>query len=65
MRERIDTINNFQLGQTTFDISGNPDELLIVDGANGVEISQSGELLAVVSGKSASTFIDNIDTVFV
>ena len=60
----IDTINNFQLGQTTFDVSGNLDELSIVDGANGAEISQSGELLAIVSWKSASTFIDNIDTVF-
>ncbi|MEA5598657.1 calcium-binding protein [Rivularia sp. UHCC 0363] len=61
----IDTINNFQLGQTTFDISGNTSELSIVDGANGAEISQFGELLAVVSWKSASTFIDNIDTIFV
>jgi len=61
----IDTINNFQLGQTTFDISGNLNELSIVDGANGAEISQFGELLAVVSWQSASTFIDNINTVFV
>ncbi|MBE9213826.1 pre-peptidase C-terminal domain-containing protein [Plectonema cf. radiosum LEGE 06105] len=60
----IDTINNFQLGQTTFDVSGNLNELSIVDGANGAEISQFGELLAVVSWQSASTFIDNIDTVF-
>ena len=63
--EGIDTINNFQLGQTTFDVSGNPDDLLIVDGANGAEISQFGELLAVVSWNSASMLIDNIDTVFV
>lgn len=60
----IDTINNFQLGQTTFDISGNTSELSIVDGANGAEISLFGELLAVVSWQSASTFIDNINTVF-
>ncbi|NJL81004.1 MAG: hypothetical protein HC917_23465 [Richelia sp. SM2_1_7] len=61
----IDTINNFQLGQTTFDVSGNLNDLSIVDGANGAEISQFGELLAVVSWQSASTFIDNINTVFV
>ncbi len=60
----IDTINNFQLGQTTFDISGNTDDLSIVDGVKGAEISQFGELLAVVSWNSASTLIDNIDTVF-
>ncbi len=60
----VDTINNFQLGQTTFDVGGNTDDISIVDGAKGAEISQFGELLAVVSWKSASTFIDNIDTVF-
>ncbi|MDJ0678002.1 MAG: pre-peptidase C-terminal domain-containing protein [Calothrix sp. MO_167.B42] len=60
-----DTINNFQLGQTTFDISGNPNDLSIVNGINGAEISQFGELLAVVSWNSASTLVDNIDTVFV
>ena len=36
----VDTINNFQLGLTTFDISGNTDDLSIVDGAKGAEISQ-------------------------
>ncbi len=60
----IDTINNFQLGQTTFDVSGNLDEISIVDGVNGAEISQFGELLGVVSLNSASMLIDNIDTVF-
>jgi len=61
----IDTINNFQLGQTSLDVSGNPNDLSIVDGASGAEISQFGELLAVVSSTSASTLIDNIDTVFI
>ena len=60
----VDTINNFQLGQTTFDVLSNPDDLSIVDGANGAEISLFGELLAVVSFTSANTLIDNIDTVF-
>ena len=59
-----DTINNFQLGQTTFDVFGDPSNLSIIDGANGAEISQFGELVAVVSSTSASTLVDNIDTVF-
>ncbi|GEM_PF-2040847 len=61
----IDTIINFQLGQTSLDVSGDPNELLIVDGASGAEISQSGQVLAVVSSTSASTLIDNIGTVFI
>ncbi|MGD1910851.1 MAG: calcium-binding protein [Rivularia sp. (in: cyanobacteria)] len=60
----IDTINNFQLGQTTFEVFADNNDLSIVDGANGAEISLSGDLLAVVSFTSANTLIDNIDTVF-
>ncbi|MEC4819473.1 MAG: hypothetical protein SAK29_40315 [Scytonema sp. PMC 1069.18] len=61
----IDTINNFQLGQTTFDIFGNPNELSIVDSSLGAEISLSGQTLAVVSRTQASTLINNTDIVFV
>ncbi|NEP47959.1 MAG: calcium-binding protein [Moorea sp. SIO3C2] len=60
----FDTINNFQLGLTTFDVA-NPNQLSIVDGANGAEISRGGDLLAVVSWTQASTLIDNLDQVFV
>ncbi|NEO33924.1 MAG: hypothetical protein F6K36_26615 [Symploca sp. SIO3C6] len=60
----FDTINNFQLGQTTF-VAGNAHNLSIVDGSNGAEISLFGDLKAVVSNTQASTIIDNIDTVFV
>ncbi|AOW99661.1 hypothetical protein BJP34_09500 [Moorena producens PAL-8-15-08-1] len=59
----FDTINNFQLGLTTFDFY-NSDQLSIVDGANGAEISSDGDLLAVVSSTQASTLIDNFDQVF-
>ncbi|MEC4818809.1 MAG: hypothetical protein SAK29_36875 [Scytonema sp. PMC 1069.18] len=59
-----DTINNFQLGQTTFDISGSSNTLSIVDGTLGAEISQLGQLLAVVSSTQASTLIDNSSIVF-
>ncbi|NEQ86699.1 MAG: hypothetical protein F6K26_43590 [Moorea sp. SIO2I5] len=60
----FDTINNFQLGLTTFDVA-NPNQLSIVDGANGAEISSGGNLLAVVSSTQASTLIDNFNEVFV
>ena len=61
----VDTIKNFHLGQTTFNVLGNPNHLSIVDGVNGAEISQFGELLAIVSFTSADTLIDNMDTVFI
>ncbi|MEM9924008.1 MAG: hypothetical protein AAF915_09700 [Cyanobacteria bacterium P01_D01_bin.50] len=60
----IDTINNFQLGQTTFEVFADTNDLSIVDGASGAEISLFGDLLAVVSFTSANTLMDNIDTVF-
>ncbi|NEO18902.1 MULTISPECIES: hypothetical protein [unclassified Moorena] len=60
----FDTINNFQLGLTTFDVA-NPNQLSIVDGNNGAEISSGGNLLAVVSSTQASTLNDNLDQVFV
>ncbi|NEP47957.1 MAG: hypothetical protein F6K65_03660 [Moorea sp. SIO3C2] len=60
----FDTITNFQLGMTTFDVA-NPNDLSIVDGANGAEISSGGNLLAVVRFNQASTLINNLDQVFV
>ena len=60
----FDTVNNFQLDQTTF-VVGNSNSLNIADGANGAEISLFGDLLAVVSNTQASTLVDNIDSVFV
>ncbi|MDY6899543.1 MAG: S8 family serine peptidase [Cyanobacteriota bacterium] len=65
--EGVDTINNFQLGKTTFELfvfEENLNEVSIADGINGAEISLSGELLAIASGVSASTLEDNFDSVF-
>ncbi|NEO45607.1 MAG: calcium-binding protein [Moorea sp. SIO4A3] len=60
----FDTINNFQLGLSTFD-AGDSSQLNIIDGANGAEISSGGDLLAVVRFTQASTLIDNLSEVFV
>ncbi len=59
-----DIINNFQLGQTTFDVSGNTDSLSIIDGSSGAEISVNGNLIAIVSWTQASTLNNHIDTLF-
>ena len=66
----FDTINNFQLGQTTFRAGSftSPTDLgsvTITNGANGAEISAFGDLLAVVTGTQASTLTNNLSTVFV
>lgn len=67
----FDTINNFQLGQTTFRVGNlvstfvDPASLTITNGANGAEISAFGDLLAVVTGTQASTLTNNLSTVFV
>ncbi|NEQ88650.1 MAG: hypothetical protein F6K26_54735 [Moorea sp. SIO2I5] len=60
----FDTINNFQLGLTTFDVA-NPNQVSIVDGYYGAEISSGGDLLAVVRWTQASTLYDNFNEVFV
>lgn len=57
------TINNFQLGATQLK-TDNLDNLTFADIANGVQIFLDLDLLAVVSGQSASTFANNIDGVF-
>ena len=61
--EGTDTINNFQLDQTSFAFLGDIEELSFNDGASGAEISFDDRILAVVSNVSASTITDNIDTV--
>lgn len=66
----FDTINNFQLGQTTFRVGSftTPTDLgsvTITNGVNGAEISAFGDLLAVVTSTQASTLTNNLSTVFV
>jgi len=66
----FDTINNFQLGQTTFRVGSltsptNTSNLTITQGANGAEISAFGDVLAVVIGTQASTLTNNLSEVFV
>jgi Ca2+-binding RTX toxin-like protein len=66
----FDTINNFQLGQTTFRVGSlttptNLGSVTITNGANGAEISAFGDLLAVVTNTQASTLTNNLSTVFV
>ncbi|NEP57787.1 MAG: calcium-binding protein [Symploca sp. SIO2G7] len=60
----FDTIRNFQLGQTTF-VVNDINALSFADGTNGAEIYQGGNLLAVVSWQSASTFANNVNDIFV
>ena len=66
----FDTINNFQLGQTTFRVGSlttptDTANLTITQGANGAEISSFGDVLAVVIGIQASTLTNNLSEVFV
>ncbi|NET55178.1 MAG: calcium-binding protein [Symploca sp. SIO2E6] len=59
-----DVVRNFQLGQTTFAVN-DINALNFADSANGAEIFQGGNLLAVVSWQSASTFANNVNDIFV
>jgi Ca2+-binding RTX toxin-like protein len=59
-----DTIKNFQLGSTSLQVS-DINALSFKDSGRGVRISQSGDLLAVVSGQSASLFEDHLNDIFV
>ncbi len=61
--EGFDTIFNFQLGATKFEVSS-LDNLNFTDSSNGAEIFQEGDLLAVVAGQSANTFSSNQDMIF-
>ncbi|NER45598.1 MAG: calcium-binding protein [Symploca sp. SIO1A3] len=60
----FDTINNFQLGLSTFDVD-DFNQLSIIDGINGAEISQAGDLLAIVSWTAAGILNNNLSEVFV
>jgi Ca2+-binding RTX toxin-like protein len=63
----FDSIQNFQLGQTTFVLGSNlsADNLTFADSANGVRISAGSDLLGVVSWNQASTFEANRNSIFV
>ena len=62
--EGFDTIFNFQLGATKFEVSS-LDNLNFADSTSGAEIFQEDDLLAVVAGQSANTFSSNQDMIFV
>jgi Ca2+-binding RTX toxin-like protein len=63
----FDTIKNFQLGQTLFQLGSglNKSQLSFTDSADGVRISASGDLLAVVSWNQASTFEASRNSIFI
>lgn len=60
-----DTIINFQLGATKFDISGSTSNLSFTNSSQGVQVRQSGDLLAIVQSQTAATFASNISNIFV
>ena len=62
--EGFDTVNNFQLGATTFQVES-IDNLSFADSTDGAKIFQGDDLLAVVSWQSAHTFTENQDTIFI
>ncbi len=62
--EGFDTVNNFQLGATTFQVEST-DNLSFVDSVDGAKIFQGDDLLAVVSSQFANTFSDNQDRIFI
>jgi len=59
--EGFDTINNFQLGNTSFQLGSglSYSDLTFTDSANGAEISFGNDVLAVVSSTQASSFTNN------
>ncbi|KAB8332550.1 nucleoside hydrolase [Scytonema tolypothrichoides VB-61278] len=59
-----DTINNFQLGATQFKV-GSTDNLRFADSADGAQIFQKDDLLAVVPWQLASTISSNVGEIFV
>jgi hypothetical protein len=58
-----DTIKNFQLGMTKLQI-GSTDDLTFADSAEGAQIFQNEDLLAIVSWQSAGNLSSNISQVF-
>ena len=61
--EGFDTIFNFQLGATKFEVSS-LNNLSFTDSDAGAEIFLEGDKLAVVAGQSANTFSSNQDMIF-
>ncbi|MGF1499075.1 MAG: SBBP repeat-containing protein [Elainellaceae cyanobacterium] len=57
------TIKNFQLGSTQLNVSS-LDDLSFADSADGAQIFQGEDLVAVVTWQSASTFSNNVETIF-
>jgi hypothetical protein len=59
--EGFDTINNFQLGNTSFQLGFglSYSDLNFTDSANGAQISFGKDVLAVVSSTQASSFANN------
>lgn len=58
-----DTIKNFQLGDTKLQVT-DTSALSFSDSADGAQIFQGEDLLAVVSWQSASTFSNNLSQIF-
>jgi Ca2+-binding RTX toxin-like protein len=63
--EGFDTVHNFQLGSSQFFVGSLRADLTFTDSDAGVRISAGDDLLAIVSGQSASTFSSDIDRIFV
>jgi aminopeptidase N len=61
--EGYDTIKNFQLGMTKLQI-GSTDDLTFADSAEGAQIFQNEDLLAIVSWQSAGNLSSNLSQVF-
>jgi Ca2+-binding RTX toxin-like protein len=61
--EGFDTIKNFQLGSTQLKVSSTSN-LSFADSADGVQVFQNNDLLAVVSWQEANTFSSNTDSIF-
>lgn len=59
-----DTVKNFQLGATKFQV-GSTDNLVFADSANGAQIFQGDDLLAVIPLQLATTFSSNVTGIFV
>ena len=63
----FNTINNFQLDQTTFQLGSGltTDDISIFNRANGAEIYAGSDRLAVVSWTQASVIQNNLSTIFI
>jgi hypothetical protein len=59
-----DTIKNFQLGATKLQVASTT-TLSFTDSAEGAQIFQGEDLLAVINWQTASTFSSNTSEIFV